>query len=256
MSATKKLYYFYHTAVEGFIFVDENAKFLSWTYDMDPENFEFIAIHFGGAMVRIFEPYMVTEDPADDLQDTGFVQDDEIKEWLNTSADLILEAIRQTEADNNAPTLEAEEEEFQEAEIVNHVGPVTDAAVEREQEEAQQNEMAADRILATTNAVQTEGKTMKKKSSNKKYAKKSSAPATPAKSFPKKKASSKKTSAKKYTAKYTTKKVAGGVKFTPAKTASKKSTATAKAKKTAPKAKPAKKAPTKKPAKGGSKKKK
>jgi hypothetical protein len=224
-SAKKTIYYFYHEVVEGYVFVDEEAKFLSWVHDVDPEAFEFIAIHLGGEMIRVFEPYMEFENPSDDLQDTGFVQDEEIQEWLVRSKDVILEAIRQTEADRDLPVIEIEDEEFEQSTIVNHVGPVTDRMIEMESEDP-----------SLVSETETTTRTNKKKE--------------------KKKMSTKKTATKKFSAKKTSAKTATKTAKAPSMKKAFSGKKTAAAKKPA-KAKPAKKAPpAKKPAKGGGKKKK
>ena len=161
-----KLYYFFHELIGGTVFVDQDAALVGWSTNEDAESsLELVAKHFNVTIMQLPGAWLVPEDEDDefDADVAGGDEDEAVMEFVDRNAEMILEAIKQAHIDANDVAIEdAEEEEFEETEIVNHVGPVGDAVQQRDEEQKEEETMSKKKTAAK--------KTSAKKSSAKKIA--------------------------------------------------------------------------------------
>jgi hypothetical protein len=148
----KKLYYFYHERIPGEIYIDADAKFVGWIHENDASwhqgYMSFIPQFFGGEVVQlngydlIDEQFVLEEDP--------FHDEHSLKGWVVENKEMLLEAIRLKDLPNVEDRIvDDENEEFLESTIVNHTGPVADAADEREAPAKPSKKKAAKKTKAT-----------------------------------------------------------------------------------------------------------
>lgn len=208
MSVTK-LYYFYHEIIGGTVFVDQDGKFVDWEYDPDGEvdesAFDIVAKFFKNSVMALPGAFLVPDDPDDEFEDDALNMDemeDAISEWIDKNKDMVLEAIKQAHIiADDVEVEDAEEEQFEEAEVVNHVGPVSDAVQQRDEEEKEEamkkkttkKSSIKKKIIAVEKAVaKFATDTFSSKKSSKKPAKKAAAYVAPAKKVAKAKKPTKK----------------------------------------------------------------
>ncbi len=141
MSAAK-LYYFYHEIIGGTVFVDQDGKFVDWYPDENGENENSLSIvseFFGVTIISLPGAWLVPDDPEDEFDEEVSIDDDSVSSWCTKNNELILTAIKQAYIDLGEATVEdAEEETFEETDVVNHVGPVGDAVQQRDEEEKEE----------------------------------------------------------------------------------------------------------------------
>ena len=146
-----KLYYFFHELIGGTVFVDQDATFVGWSTDVDAESsLGLVAKHFNVTIMLLPGAWLVPEN-SDDEFDSDFTgdADDAVTEFVDRNVEMILEAIKQAHTDAADVTVEdAEEEEFEETEIVNHVGPVGDAVQQRDEEKKEEKIMSKKKTAA------------------------------------------------------------------------------------------------------------
>lgn len=203
-----KIYHFFHEKISHNIFVDETCEFVSAIYvhpetgdSMVDEAIGRVVERAGGELIELVGSYCFPDNPEDDMESEMFVDEDSIQEWISKAPikEMLKEAMRVTDTENSAPAEEAEEQNFTESEVVNHIGPLSERMTEQDEGESFESDDNNDSNEKKDKKMSTKKSKKSSASSKKVTVKKSTAAAAPKKTAAKSKA--KKPAAKKAPAK-------------------------------------------------------
>ncbi len=155
-----KLYYFFHEIIGGTVYVDQDGSFVDWNPDENGESEDSLSIvagFFGVTIMSLPGAWLVPDDPEDEFDEEESADDDSVSSWCTKNNEMILTAIKQAYIDlGEVEAEDAEEEAFEETEIVNHVGPVSDAVQQRDEEEKEEKVMSKKKIAKKASAKKIE----------------------------------------------------------------------------------------------------